>query len=477
MMKFYKYLFVLACILGFHSGALQAADGDMDSLFDDENNERDWYILQDYINTKRTIDVAEKSCNLTISGDVRTEWRHMSEHQLGQKLRGGGATNAWDYDTNQLIPQAGLPVSRNDFDVEFNLWIEYVANNAWAVAHLRYDNSAGVDGNQQDCRDRTTTFQQLIGYDEATGEGIYAPISSTKPGDPTGFRGSGSCSDVCVKAAYMGYNLIAEGDRRLDVEVGRRGQLYRVFDSQIQYLQRLDGILFTYNDSIDCFADWYCKAAGFVVDERVNQFAFVTELGLLNIKDTGIDLKYSFIDWRKNGLNRCFFRNPEGMKFLNSQWTAYYNFQPFWSWCKKGNIYGAIVWNADAAPVLLENPAGGDAIKGPKSNLGWYVGFEMGKVKLEGDWAFRTQYEWVQAHAVPDVDVSGIGRGNVLKESVTAPYTRGNTNYKGWRVEALYALTDNITFDIQYESSKALNETIGGEHSFRKFEFEAIYAF
>lgn len=481
-MKFLKYLVPAAAALSFCAASLHGSECNGTSTFDAENNEKDWYVLQDYMNTKRTIDVAEKSCNLTISGDVRTEWRHMSERQLDQNLRGAGATNAWDYTTNRTIPNAGLPVSRNDFDIEFNLWFEYVVKNAWAVANIRFDNSAGVDVSDQGCRNQNITYFQLTGFDPITGQATYTPITTTKPGDPAGWHGSGKGCDLTVKAAYMGYNFYSCDGHRFDVELGRRGNLFRVFDSQVQFLQRLDGVLATYSYDWEHYCEWYIKAAGFVIDEKVNQFGVVAETGFLDIRETGIDFKYSIIDWRKNGKNRCFVRDPWGMDYVNSQFTMYYNFDPCMTWEKDTNIYGAFIINHDAAPTMVLNPnstpgAPPTYIKGPKENIAWYVGLEFGQIEKEGDWAFRTQYEYVEAHAVPDMDVAGIGRGNLLNDSVTSVVQRGNTNYKGWRVEGLYAFTDNLTLDIQYETSMQILEKIGGQHSYKKFEVEAIYAF
>lgn len=479
-MNFFKRFIPIATLAAFCALPLYGSECSGGTTFDDENNERDWYILQDYMNTKRTIDVAEKSCNLTISGDVRTEWRHMNEKQLGQQLRGGDATNAWDYATNTTIPNAGLPSSRNDFDIEFNLWFEYVVKNAWAVANIRFDNAAGVDNSDISCRNSTTTYFQLVGIDPDTGEGIYVAIPSTKPGDPGGFHGSGKGCDLTVKAAYMGYNLFDCGPHRLDFELGRRGNMYRVFDSQVQFLQRLDGALLTYTTEWDKYCRYYAKAAGFVIDEKVNQFGWVAETGFLDIWESGIDFKYSFIDWRKKGTNRCFFPDPWGMKYMNSQFTMYYNFDEDWTCGKETNIYGAFLWNHDATPIALPNPLGPDEelLKGPKENIAWYVGLEFGSIDKAYDWAFRAQYEYVEAHAVPDMDVAGIGRGNLLNESVNQlTIQRGNTNYKGWRVEFLYAFTDNLSIDMMYESTTQIIYSAGGQHSYNKFELETIYAF
>jgi len=101
----------------------------------------------------------------------------------------------------------------------------------------------------------------------------------------------------------------------------------------------------------------------------------------------------------------------------------------------------------------------------------------VGEVLKEGDWSFEIQYQYVQAFSIPDKDVSGIGRGNVHKDSITGPAARGNTNYKGWRFEGLCAITDDLTVDSILEFSQDVDPSIGGSHHYSKFEIETIYAF
>ena len=100
----------------------------------------------------------------------------------------------------------------------------------------------------------------------------------------------------------------------------------------------------------------------------------------------------------------------------------------------------------------------------------------MGDVEKEGDWALEIQYQYVEALAVPDKDMSGIGRGNVLNNTFTSKQ-RGNTNFRGWRIQGLYAITDNINIDGMIEASKAINPRLGGRHTYSKVEIETIYAF
>ena len=121
-MDLLKYLLSLSLAIGFIASPLSAdmqqQDGDRHN---EDLNDQDFDALRDFINTKRTVSLDKKTTNLVFSGDVRTEWRHMTESgrygtYFGKQrnFRGGNAINYKD-----------LPVSRNDFDIEFNLYLKY----------------------------------------------------------------------------------------------------------------------------------------------------------------------------------------------------------------------------------------------------------------------------------------------------------------------------------------------------------------
>lgn len=465
-MNLLKYLLSLAMAIAVVATTQAYGDDEQDgSRFEEELNERDFDALRDYLRSKRAVDIVESVSELTISGDVRTEYRHLNETCRGVRLRGHDATDL-----------AGRPISRNDFDIEFNLRFDYICDKAWATAHVRFDNSAGVDDNGHPCGPKGDDFCS----DCCKGQAKHCV------GDPRGFHGSGHCDDICLKKAYMGYELYSDCDSRFFVELGRRGNLYNVFDSNIQFLSRFDGLLLKYERTWDCVADWYIQGAGFLIDERVNQFAWVVETGVLNIADSGFDFKYSLIDWEKHGRNRCRVRNPAGFRFINSQWTGIYHFERCGMPVK---AYAAFLINHAAKKLKLctrerrvFNPETQqeelvEITREKRGNLGWYAGILFGEVRKEGDWALEIQYQYVGPQAIPDDDVAGICRGNVLDESFTTCSRRGNTNYKGWRFEGLYAFTDNLTLDTIIEWSKAADPSFGGKHTYSKTELEAIYAF
>jgi hypothetical protein len=285
--------------------------------------------------------------------------------------------------------------------------------------------------------------------------------------------------------------------------------LYYVFDSRVQFLSRLDGIVFTYEANSEAVRKYYAKLAGFVVDERVNHYAWATEVGAIGIMDTGFDLKYSFIDWMPHARGRCgkiickddhipfvfknkakFIHDPLAFQFYVSQWTAAYTFDPELFCGVPVRAYGAFLMNhgrkyarvykGTNVVVTPENTKVYRLKDEPttkiKANLGWYVGVLVGEVEKEGDWSVEAQYQYVEALCMPEMDEAGISRGNVLNESFTHT-GRGFTNYKGWKVEALYAITNELTLDAIVEASRQANRRLGGRHRYSKVELEAIYAF
>jgi hypothetical protein len=446
-MKFWVSLFAIVFAFFFSNSKIAADEHDGESRFDQDLDENDFQAVKNFVQSKKAISFQDKIPNLWISGDVRAAWRYICEKQRGENLRGGDGVFIFREleQVNDEIYEVGerLPISHNDFDLEFNLRIDYVADRAWCATQLTFDESGGVDDNGIDC---------CL--------------------DPEGYHGSGSCDNLCLKKAYIGYEVCNFCGINFYIELGRRGQLYDEFDSQIQFLSRLDGIVLTFAGDCGGFAAWYSKWAGFIVDERVNHGAWATEFGLLNICDTGFDFKYSFIDWVKRGRNRCFADNPIGFKFRNSQFLLTYNFLPEFL-RGPAQIYGAVLWN--------HTPVHYTFVHGVKehirrSNIGWYVGFRLGQVYREGDWSCEVMYAVVQAQCMPDNDVRNIGRGNVLHNSFTAD-ARGNTNWRGWQFNGLYALTDNLALSALIEYSRAYDHHIGGAHMYSNVRVEAIYAF
>ncbi len=498
-----KYFIPLLAIITVSSDLSAQLIG-QETAFDRQLRQNDDQALREFVSSKENIDVKKKANNLDISGDVRFEWRTIREKSVTLYDR-HSASSAADYDLssdcfsrryrnirgNHYVDMNNIPVSHNDFDVEFNLKIKYSFEKAWAMAHLQFDNPAGIRG-------RDSTFGNFPVFDEK-GHCVNRTINRNSR---LALTGSGLGLGINLKRAYIGYNVYADGKHRFDIEVGRR-KMDDVFVSEVEFSSRFDGILLKYASEIEDFSDWYCNAGVFVIDERINHFGYVTEIGLLDIMDLDLDVRYSFIDWTKRGENRSFVRNPLGTLFQNSQVSFSYTIHPtFRDKELPIEFYGGFLVNHAARRNVFTHYK--------KKNLAWYAGIYFGNVNKKGDWALDIEYVGVQAQAVPEFDVASIGRGNLADGTLTdilngIPPTcsymyydsygvpsysgfsssdcgvyfprRGNCNFVGVRVEFLYAITDNLSIDMIYELSQAEDCHIGGRHFYSDFELEAIYAF
>lgn len=496
-MKLFKYLLPFI-IIGSTIPAVYAQRFGQETAFDRTLRTRDDQPVREFIESKENIDVREKSKNLEISGDVRFEWCSIQEKGIAlyetEEEEYGGEYGEEKVPAKRLrenyrylrggnhVDHKGIPISVNDFDVEFNLKIKYIYENSWAKAHLQFDNPCGIRG-RNDCFGESPVFNK-------NGSRVNGKV----PRDSRfAMKGSGDAFAVNLKRAYIGYNPYADGAHRLDIELGRQ-KLNDIFESEVQFSSRFDGALMRFASSYDEVFDWYVTGAGFVLDERVNYFGWAVEFGLIDICDTGFDVRYNFIDWVKRGKNRCFIDNPLGTKFQNSQISLTYTF----SQCMFGKeipieLYGGFLVNHAAKKTVFTH--------NKKKNLAWYSGVYIGNVDKKGDWSIDIEYIAVQAQAVSDYDVGSIGRGNIYDESsldildekfvhenssssgkpssgIIGYYPRrGNANFVGGRFEFLYAITDNLSIDLSCQYSQQEDRRIGGPHRYRDFEIEAIYAF
>lgn len=494
-------LFIFLSTLIFTSAHAQRLQ--QETTFDRQLRTKDDQAVREFVESKENIDVRDKAKNLDISGDVRFEWH--SFHEKGISLYTNGEdprvhqNYRWLRGDNR-VDGGGTPLSVNDFDVEFNFKMKYSFENAWCMAHLQYDNPAGCRG-RNDCEGNFAIFSK-------NGKTKIKTVTRDRRRSP---KGSGESGFLNLKRAFISYNPYADGKQRIDIEIGRR-KLDDVFVSEVEFSNRFDGVLLKYASAIDKVADWYFNGGAFIVDERVNHFGYVAEIGFLNVLDTNLDLRYSFIDWRKHGVNRCFIHDPYGARFQNSQISFAYTINPE-IYCKKVAIefYGGFLVNHAAKKHNLFT-------HNKKKNLAWYGGIYLGKVNKKGDWAADIEYVVVQAQAVSDFDVGSIGRGNILDENITDAFNksqfhfedsyyskgdvysdsyygeagsraepskkfsayfprRGNANFKGWHFQFLYGVTDNLSIDLEYDFSKAEDPHIGGRHFYSSFEIETIYAF
>ncbi len=407
----------------------QSADVQFDEKSDTESKDMD--ALRRWLRDKRLVSVKEIGGDLSISGEVRTEFQAINEVLQGIQQR----------ENPDLGINSDKPVYA--WDVEVNLLIDYRTDRTWAAIKLEYDNDMG--------------------------------------------QRSGTMDHIKLEKAYLGGRIISGDTFTVDAEIGRRF-LFNVFESKVEFSALFDGILLRFNKAFENLGDYYFNTGAYLINDVTNSYGLVGEMGALRIANMGLNMKYSLIDWfRPGGENAPGQTASEAalsqlrFKFLVSQLIVYYQAYPEWLGKKLLKIYGAGLTNHLAHGV---EQTGGD-----KQNWGWYVGVTIGVAKKAGDWAFDANYQWVQAQTVPDYDVLGLGRGNTAKVGLYTnningsggPTTRqtavGNCNYKGFELEGLYALTNNLVIQQTFRYSTTLAKKIGGSHRYKQYEMEFIYAF
>lgn len=433
-MKLLKYLLPVAMAV---CGITTVNAADFSTV--QEARERDPDAVLDYLKSKRAITMAEKGGNLTISGDIQAEWDYMHARGCHKHLRGSKSSHV-----NSCNKHKYTPYGTSEFNIEVNLMFDYKTDRTWAAIQFQFDNPMGIREARcisRDSRPSKNNRNQLFG--------------------------SGETDNISMRKAYFGYNFLDQGTSRLDLEIGHR-RLYDVFDSEVQFYNYFDGALLKYAHSFEGVTDFTAKAAAFVVDYTVNHYGYVGELGFLNIADTGIDLKYSLIDWERKGANRYGKKHARGSEFLVSQYTAAYTLPADWIPAKT-KLYGAFLHNSRAKKTHFSHHL--------KAANAWYAGVRVGEVRKKGDWALDANYQWVEAQSVPESDVSGIKRDNPAGWSFYDRRCGGFANYKGYKVDGFYAFTDNLTLNCSFEKVREAQHKIGGKHRSYQFQVAAIYAF
>jgi hypothetical protein len=380
----------------------------------------DMDALRRWIRDKRLVTIKEIGGDLSLSGQVRTEFQNTTEVRDGIRQRGNGSL----FNKPQYA-----------WDLEVNIMIDYRTDRTWAAIKLEFDNDMGIR--------------------------------------------SGTINRIRLEKGYLGGRIVPGDTFTLDAELGRRF-LFDVFDSKLEFSSLYDGVLFRFNKAWPQIGDYYFNAGALLVDDKVNHYAYVAEMGGLRIANVGLNMKYSIIDWYKPYANEL---NDLRYKYLVSQFLTSYQFYPEWLGKKLIKFYGAGLCNHLASGV--------EQTHGEKQNWGWYAGFTIGLVKKQYDWAIDANYQWQQAQAVPEFDCSGIGRGNAAgigfytnnadgnpaSGATTALTAVGGGNFHGFEIEGLYAFTDNLTVLQNFKYSTTLDKNIGPNIRYKQYEMEFIYAF
>lgn len=447
-----RSLSALLCMTAPFSSHLfaQSADVQFDDKTDPDSKDMD--ALRRWLRDKRFITMKEIGGDLSLSGEVRSEFQATNERSNGIQQR----------DNPNLAPNFPKVRPMYAWDVEVNLMLDYRTDRTWAAIKIEFDNDMGIR--------------------------------------------SGTTRNVRLEKAYLGGRILPGDTIIIDAEIGRRN-LFNVFDSKVQFSSLYDGALFRFNKAFDTVGDFYFNAGPFLVDDITNHYGWVAEMGALGIGNTGMNMKYSVIDWYRPGGeyesgNTAYEAalTNQRFRFLVSQLTAYYQFYPQWIGKKVIKIYAAGLMNhiALSSKTVGMHPEGQQSVVipteiiptgGRKANFAWYAGVSIGIVKKQGDWAIEANYQWVQAQAYPTFDNLGIGRGNTAELGLytlnadgssggtTQSTAGGNTNFKGFEIEGLYAITNNLTVQQNFKYSNTLNTNIGPNEKYRQYEMEFIYAF
>lgn len=432
----------LISVFGVHA---QTADVEYSEKADPDAQDMD--ALRKWLSEKNFISTKGIKGDFVLSGEVRTEFQAISERVNGVQNRNNPT----------LLPNTPKAKPMYGMDVEVNLMLDYRDDRTWGAVKLEFDNNMGQRG--------------------------------------------GDVSKIALEKAFAGGRAIDADLCTLDVELGRR-HFYNVFESKLQFGSQFDGALVKLNKVYDAIGNFYFNGATFLINDINNHYGWIFETGALQIADTGLNAKYSLINWYRPGgetdpgqtAMQTALANQR-YRYLVSQVALSYQMNPEWLWGKSLKCYAGGLINhfathskrvKDADTNLMTEIIPTD---GRKHNLGAYIGASLGAAKKSGDWAIDLNYQILQTQAVPDFDMLGIGRGNSAGVGtytnnidgsggrVTRANTVGSGNFQGFEIEGLYALTDHFVIQQTFKYSTRLSRAIGPGTVFKQYEVEVVYAF
>ena len=156
---------------------------------DNDANDLDVGALREWMNTKRQVSIKEIGGNLSLSGEVRTEFQKIGESSNGIKQRGSGTR---------------FPSSV--YDIAVNLMLDYRNDRTWSAIKLEFDNDAGIF--------------------------------------------SGTTNKIKLSKGYFGARALDGDSYYVDFELGRK-KLNTSFDSKLQFSSFFDGVLAKYDQSLN----------------------------------------------------------------------------------------------------------------------------------------------------------------------------------------------------------------------------------
>ncbi len=391
-----------------------------------DTDDVDIQAIREWINTKRQVTLKEIGGNLSLSGEVRTEFQTTGETVNGVKQRGNGAA---------IKAPGGGVFPAQGYDIEVNIMLDYRTDRTWAAIKLEFDNNAGVFG--------------------------------------------GTLDRIKLEKAYWGARILDQDTYYLDFEAGRK-RLSTTFDSKLEFNAFFDGLLLKYDVSFDKVGDFYTHVGTFVIDERNNHYGYVGELGLLNIVNTGLYTKLSLIDWNTKSFKHEFDRLK--FEFLVSQLLLGYKFLPQ-PLNRSVTVYLAGLYNFAAREHTITdhkkaNFGGylGFTIGELKKKGDWSfdINYQVLAAQCVPDYDNSGIGPGNAANAgLYTVGVSGPGASTPTTKATAA----GNGNYRGFVMTLDYLLSNNINLQQQWQQSITLDQDIGPFRRYKQYEIEFIYGF
>ncbi len=315
----------------------------------------DLRILRDFIESRGLISCRQKSGQLVIAADVRAIWDVKGEMVNGVNQRGLSAPLS--------------AIAQNTFKSEVNLFLDYTTGRSWVASKLRWVNFDGKDG-----------------------------------GTPT---------RVEIQRAFIGYDIWRRGKHDFYIELGRSRFAY-IYDSRIEFTSPYDGIHLFLTGMWEDMGQFTIHGGPFIIDSTTNHYGWIVEGQVLRMGGTGFSVKYSMVDWGRDAptldygnlpnSGNTLIRNNPRYQYLVSQFLVGYERDLCFDHCKQLYAYGAFLRNHDARASSTTD--------GKRLNNAWYVGFTLGKLCKAYDWSIDLNYQSVQALAVPEFDLAGIGHGN-----------------------------------------------------------------
>lgn len=439
-------------------------------------DEQELEALRDYIESKRDITIKPKGGQLRIGGDVRVEYKRMHQVLDGERVEGRGRGG------DRRPNEPNIPA--NVADIEASLSFDYSNDKSFSELLFKFSNRAGLDTTNYSDSTKPSADSSRISY-----KGAFQP----------------SNNKIALAKAVVGRELWTKDSHKIVGNLGRQ-RLYDLLESRVMFFSRFDGIALKYTGALEGIGHTHLTWGGFMVADRVSHYAHAVEAGLSQILDTGLNVKYAYIDWSRSGKlsdgssgssetdqNNNMITNPIYL-YLNkltnyavSQASVSYEIPQDLVAGRKLKVYGAYAHNHKARG-MKDAYAGNN--KDHKHSDAWYAGLTLGRIRMPGDYVFDICYQYVEPQSVPEIDsFGGAGRGNLTGVWGVADPSQGFTNYKGVRAQFTYAATPDMLVNLKAHATRAAINKLdsssyplatrlrSSRNSWEYLEIEVVYSF